>query len=286
MCASAASMTSRGGPSPLPPNPGTTSGNRGPRPRSRGAGAAASSPTSPSPSARGTAFKQGQRAGERAVRRAGAGSPVFRAFQGEEEPKNPMRCFVCCTITAALVAGSCTATRARSRSRADVQLGAVILHTAPGFVIGGTGWIGERVDVASRGYFVPVFHECSKSDCDPADSSADPVMMSRWFRPEPDGLEDRGIRPCPEPEEISRGMVSVSDDDRCSPRTASRRTIWPEGGSMSRFLLRRPRRPAGPRQLPAGPAERTRARGLEARPLRPQPRPPGQHGAGTCRSAG
>ena len=66
-----------------------------------------------------------------------------------------MRCFVCCTITAALVAGSCTATRAQSRSRADVQLGAVLLHTAPGLVIGGTGWIGDRAGVASRGYFVP-----------------------------------------------------------------------------------------------------------------------------------
>ena len=66
-----------------------------------------------------------------------------------------MRCFLCCTITAALVAGLCAATRAQSRSRADVQLGAVLWHTAPGVVIGGTGWIGERAGVASRGYFVP-----------------------------------------------------------------------------------------------------------------------------------
>ena len=66
-----------------------------------------------------------------------------------------MRCFVCCTITAALVAGSCTATRAQSRSRADVQLGAVLLHTAPGLVMGGTGWIGERAGVAARVYSIP-----------------------------------------------------------------------------------------------------------------------------------
>ena len=65
-----------------------------------------------------------------------------------------MRCFVCCTITAVLAAGSCTAT-AQPRSRADVQLGAVLLHTAPGLVTGGTGWIGERAGVAARVYSVP-----------------------------------------------------------------------------------------------------------------------------------
>ena len=67
---------------------------------------------------------------------------------------NPMRCFVCCATTAALVAGSCAAA-AQSRSRADVQLGAVLLHTAPGLVMGGTGWIGERAGVAARVYSVP-----------------------------------------------------------------------------------------------------------------------------------
>lgn len=88
--------------------------------------------------------------------RAGANPPVFRAFQERGGTNsNPMRCFVCGTITVALVAGLCTATRAQSRSRADVQVGAVLLHTAPGVVIGGTGWIGERAGVASRGYFVP-----------------------------------------------------------------------------------------------------------------------------------
>ena len=55
------------------------------------------------------------------------------------------------------------------------------------------------------------------------------------FWPEPDGPEGRGVGPCPEPEEIGRGMASVSDDG-CSLRTALRRTIWPEGGSRSRFL--------------------------------------------------
>ena len=65
-----------------------------------------------------------------------------------------MRCFVCCTITAVLAAGPCTAT-AQSRSRADVQLGAVLLHTAPGLVMGGTGWIGGRAGVAARVYSVP-----------------------------------------------------------------------------------------------------------------------------------
>ena len=39
-------------------------------------------------------------------------------------------------------------------------------------------------------------------------------------------------------------------------------------------------RPAGTRQLPASPAEGRRARGLEARPPLPQPRPSGQHRAG------
>lgn len=66
-----------------------------------------------------------------------------------------MKCFVCCTVTVVLMAGSSKATRAQSRSRADVQLGAVLLHTVPGVVIGGTGWIGEHAGVASRGYFVP-----------------------------------------------------------------------------------------------------------------------------------
>ncbi len=41
-----------------------------------------------------------------------------------------------------------------------------------------------------------------------------------------------------------------------------------------------PRRPAGTRQLLAGTPERRRARRLEARPPRPQPRPSGQHRAG------
>ncbi len=67
---------------------------------------------------------------------------------------NPIRCFVCCTITAALAAGSCAAT-AQPRSRADVQLGAVLLHTAPGLVMGATGWIGGRAGVAARVYSVP-----------------------------------------------------------------------------------------------------------------------------------
>ena len=49
---------------------------------------------------------------------------------------------------------------------------------------------------------------------------------------------------------------------------------------LPRPRLRRTRRPAGTRQLLARATEGRRARRLEARPSRPQPRPPGQHRTG------
>ena len=49
---------------------------------------------------------------------------------------------------------------------------------------------------------------------------------------------------------------------------------------LPRLRVRRPRRPTGARQLRARAPDGRRARRLEARPPRPQPRPPGQHRAG------
>ena len=61
---------------------------------------------------------------------------------------------------------------------------------------------------------------------------------------------------------------------------------WPRNsaGTVEAGVLpvRRTRRPAGTRQLLARPAEGRRARRLEARPPRSQPRPPSQHRARTC----
>ena len=49
---------------------------------------------------------------------------------------------------------------------------------------------------------------------------------------------------------------------------------------LPRLRVRRPRRPPGARQLPARASDWRRGRGLEARPPRPHPCPPGQHCAG------
>ena len=60
--------------------------------------------------------------------------------------------------TCAALAAIAVSTPARAQpsdSRADVQFGAVLLHTAPGLVMGGTGWIGEHAGVAARVYSIP-----------------------------------------------------------------------------------------------------------------------------------
>lgn len=57
--------------------------------------------------------------------------------------------------TAILVTTCCTGAYAQSRSHAEVQLGGTVLHTIPGFVLGGTGWFGERGGVAARAFFLP-----------------------------------------------------------------------------------------------------------------------------------
>ena len=86
--------------------------------------------------------------------------------------------------------------------------------------------------------------------------------------------------------------------DVCGTLIGTRPTIAgpaarrPAGGRRGRDQplprpgLRPPRRPAGARQLLAGTPGRRRARRLEARPPRPQPRPSGQHSARTGRPAG
>ena len=56
-----------------------------------------------------------------------------------------------------------------------------------------------------------------------------------------------------------------------------------QGEPLPRPRFRRTRRPAGTRQLLARSAQGRHARRLEARPPRPQPRPPGQHRAGPVR---
>ena len=80
------------------------------------------------------------------------------------------------------------------------------------------------------------------------------------------------------------GRANRADLCRLRPRLEERRlpvagpaARRPAGGGrqrrgqpLPRLRLRPPRRPAGSRQLPAGPAEGRRAHGLEARPPRPQ----------------
>lgn len=58
-------------------------------------------------------------------------------------------------LTAILVTTCCTGAYAQSLSRAEVQLGGTVLHTVPGFVLGGTGWFGDRGGVAARAFFLP-----------------------------------------------------------------------------------------------------------------------------------
>lgn len=77
-------------------------------------------------------------------RKPRVGGLLFRVFRG--------------LTTAILVTGvgtDGTEAHAQSRSRAEVQLGGTVLHTMPGFVLGGTGWIGERGGVAARVFFLP-----------------------------------------------------------------------------------------------------------------------------------
>lgn len=64
------------------------------------------------------------------------------------------RKFIHRVTTVILVTACCTGAHAQSRSRAEVQLGGTALHTLPGLVLGGTGWIRGRGGVAARAFFL------------------------------------------------------------------------------------------------------------------------------------
>ena len=80
------------------------------------------------------------------------------------------------------------------------------------------------------------------------------------------------------------GYARVSKADGSQSLDLQRDALRAEGVEATNLYhgprLRRTRRPAGTRQLLARATEGRRARRLEARPSRPQPRPPGQHRTG------
>ena len=83
------------------------------------------------------------------------------------------------------------------------------------------------------------------------------------------------------------GYARVSKTDGSQSLDLQRDALRTEGiDAVNQLRLRRPRRPAGTRQLRTRPAERRRARRLEARPPRPHPRPSGQHRAEPVRPRG